>query len=41
MDNPIGPIVESVIEDDDNDADSAMEDGDEEDVTAGETDSDS
>ena len=38
---PIGPIAESVIEDDDDDADSAMEDGDEEEVTAGETDSDS
>ena len=38
---PIGPIAESVIEDDDDDADPAMEDGDEEDVTAGETDSDS
>ena len=38
---PIGPIAESVIEDDDDDADSAMEYGDEEEVTAGETDSDS
>ena len=40
MDTQLVPIAESVIEDDDNDADSAMEDGDEEDVTAGETDSD-
>ena len=38
---PIGPIAESGIEDDDDDADSAMEYGDEEEVTAGETDSDS
>ena len=46
MDNPIGPIVESVIEEEDDDEDSiamensAMEDGDKDDNTAGETDSD-